>query len=222
MNNLESIALSALQHYAYCPRQCALIHVEQSWTENVFTERGNRLHAKADEPEWEMLEGVRVERALPLYSDTLGLVGRADVVEFLADGTPYPVEYKSGKRKRTPDASTAELNRICDDVQLCAQALCLEEMLNTRVPRGAVFHAGSKRRREIEVNAGLRERTLEVIAAVRTILETRTTPAPVNDARCTHCSLLEACMPDSGLFKRFDPYRVEPDRLEEDHVKGMP
>jgi CRISPR-associated exonuclease Cas4 len=211
MPDLESIALSALQHYAYCPRQCALIHVEQSWTENVFTERGNRLHSKADEPEWEMLEGVRVERALPLYSDTLGLVGRADVVEFLADGTPFPVEYKSGKRKRTPDASTAELNRICDDVQLCAQALCLEEMLKTRVPRGAV----SKRRREIEVNAGLRERTLEVIAAVRTILETRTTPAPVNDARCTHCSLMEACMPDSGMFKRFDPFRLTEDNLTE-------
>jgi CRISPR-associated exonuclease Cas4 len=210
MPDFEPIALSALQHYAYCPRQCALIHVEQSWTENVFTERGNRLHTKADEPEWEMLEGVRVERALPLYSDALGLVGRADIVEFLADGTPYPVEYKSGKKKRSLDASTAELNRICDDVQLCAQALCLEEMLHASVPRGAVFHAGSKRRREIEVNAGLRTRTLEVIDAVRTILETRITPAPVNDARCTHCSLQEACMPDSGSFKRFDPFYLEP------------
>ena len=220
MPDLEPVALSALQHYAYCPRRCALIHVESIWDDNVFTERGNRLHAKADEPEWEMLEGVRVERALPLYSDTLGLVGRADVVEFLSDGTPFPVEYKSGKRKRTPDPSTAELNRICDDVQLCAQALCLEEMLKTSVPRGAVFHAASKRRREIEVNAGLRQRTLEVITAVRAILETRTTPAPVNDARCTHCSLLEACMPDSGMFKRFDPFKPDPFMLEEDHLKG--
>jgi CRISPR-associated exonuclease Cas4 len=207
--DLEPIALSALQHYAYCPRQCALIHVEQVWSENVYTERGNRLHTRADEPEWEMLEGIRVERALPLYSDVLGLVGRADVVEFLSDGTPYPVEYKSGKKKRAPDPSTAELNRLCDDVQLCAQAFCLEEMLHTNIPRGAVFHAASKRRREIELSSGLRTRTLEVIQAVRTMLETRTTPAPVNDSRCTHCSLQEACMPDSGSFKRSDPFQLE-------------
>jgi CRISPR-associated exonuclease Cas4 len=213
MNEGELVQLSSLSQYAYCPRRCALIHVESIWDDNVFTERGNRLHTKADEPEWEMLEGVRVERALPLYSDALGLVGRADIVEFLADGTPYPVEYKSGKKKRSLDASTAELNRICDDVQLCAQALCLEEMLHASVPRGAVFHAGSKHRREIEVNAGLRTRTLEVIDAVRTILETRITPAPVNDARCTHCSSLVACMPDSGSFKRFDPFDLTPSTL---------
>ena len=209
MPDLEPIALSASQHYAYCPRQCALIHVEQVWSENVYTERGARLHTRADEPEWEMLEGVRVERALPLYSDALGLVGRADIVEFLPDDTPYPVEYKSGKKKRTSDATTAELTRLCDDIQLCAQALCLEEMLHTSIPRGAVFHAASKRRREIELSSGLRTRTLEVIQAVRTMLETRTTPAPVNDSRCTHCSLQEACMPDSGSFKRFDPFQVE-------------
>ena len=209
MPDLEPIALSALQHYAYCPRQCALIHVEQTWTENVYTERGNRLHTRADEPEWELLEGVRVERALPLYSDALGLVGRADVVEFLTDGTPFPVEYKSGKRKRAPDPATADLHRLCDDVQLCAQALCLEEMLKVRIPRGAVYHAASKRRREVEVNASLRERTLEVIGAVRAMLEAKTTPAPVNDWRCTHCSLREACMPELHLPERFDPFKLE-------------
>ncbi len=209
MPDLEPIALSALQHYAYCPRQCALIHVEQVWSENVYTERGARLHTRADEPEWEMLEGVRVERALPLYSDALRLVGRADIVEFLPDGTPYPVEYKSGKKKRTSDATTAELTRLCDDIQLCAQALCFEEMMRASIPRGAVYHAGSKRRREIMFTPALRARTLKVIDDVRAMLEARVTPAPVNDARCTHCSLIEACMPDLPTLELFDPFQLE-------------
>jgi CRISPR-associated exonuclease Cas4 len=204
--SLEPIPLSALQHYAYCPRQCALIHVEQTWSDNAHTAHGTRLHARTDEAGTELLMGVRVERALPLYSDALGLAGRADVVEFLRDGTPFPVEYKSGKRKRAADAATAALERLCDDVQLCAQALCLEEMFSAKVPNGAIFHAASRRRRDLEFSAALRERTVEVIDAVRGQLRSGVTPAPVNDSRCTHCSLNAACMPSVRALTTSDPF----------------
>lgn len=93
---LDPIPLSALQHWAYCPRQCALIHVEQVFEDNIFTQRGQALHKRVDDPGFEVRDGLRVERALPLFCDRLGLVGKGDVVEFLADGTPYPVEYKHG------------------------------------------------------------------------------------------------------------------------------
>ena len=209
MPELETIPLSALQHFAYCPRQCALIHLEQIWTDNALTAKGIRNHERADEATTDLLEGVRVERALPLFSDALELSGRADIVEFLADGTPFPVEYKSGKRKRNPDPQTALLEKLCDDVQLCAQGLCLEEMFNTQVPRGAIFHIASKRRRDVEFTSSLRERTLEVIQAVRQQLETGVTPAPVNDARCTHCSLNSACMPTVRTLEANDPFRLE-------------
>jgi CRISPR-associated exonuclease Cas4 len=209
MPELESIALSALQHYAYCPRQCALIHLEQIWTDNAQTAKGIRAHTRADEPNIELLEGVRIERALPLYSDELELVGRADVVEFLADQTPFPVEYKSGKRKKNQDPQTANLEKLCDDIQLCAQALCLEEMLKIRVPRGAIFHIASKRRRDVEFSPALRNRTLEVIQAVRTQFETGITPEPVNDQRCTHCSLNNACMPAVRTLEIHNPFLLE-------------
>jgi CRISPR-associated exonuclease Cas4 len=210
---LESIALSALQHYAYCPRQCALIHLEQIWTDNAQTAKGIRAHTRADEPNIELLEGVRIERALPLYSDELELVGRADVVEFLADQTPFPVEYKSGKRKKSQDPETANLERLCDDIQLCAQALCLEEMLKVRVPRGAIFHIASKRRRDVEFSPALRNRMLEVIEAVRTQFETGITPEPVNDQRCTHCSLNNACMPAVRTLELHNPFLLLEDTL---------
>ncbi len=120
----DYVLISALQHYAYCPRQCALIHIEQTFEENLYTLRGHRVHEKVNTPEYELIEGVRVDRALPLWSHQLGLTGIADVVEFLNDSTPYPVEYKSGSRKP----------RDADDIQLCAQALCLEEMFQRPVP----------------------------------------------------------------------------------------
>ena len=203
------IPLSSLMHYAYCPRRCALIHIESIWEDNEFTAKGIRNHERADEATTDLLEGVRVERALPLFHDALELTGRADIVEFLADGTPFPVEYKSGKRKRSPDPQTALLERLCDDVQLCAQGLCLEEMFGIRVPKGAIFHIASKRRRDVEFTPSLRERTLEVIQAVRQQLETAVTPAPVNDARCTHCSLNSACMPAVRTLPSSDPFKLE-------------
>lgn len=182
--------ISALQHYSYCPRQCALIHVEQVFDENLYTLRGNRAHKKAhDDSERTIEEGVRVERGTPLFSERLGLIGKADVVEFHEDGTPtgapYPVEYKSGPRRESRH----------DDVQLCAQAMCLEEMLGKPVPRGAVYHHGSRRRREVLFDAGLKSMTEETIFEVRRLLVEGTLPAPVADARCPKCSLLDACMP---------------------------
>ncbi len=181
----DPVLISALQHYLYCPRQCALIHVEGTYDENLYTLRGNRAHERVDTPEHEFIAGVRVERALPLFSDRLGLVGKADVVEFLADGTPYPVEYKVGARKL----------READDVQLCAQALCLEEMLEVTVPEGSLYYARTRRRRVVAFDEALRERVVTTTEAVRGLFHQDVLPPPVADDRCPKCSLIDACMP---------------------------
>jgi CRISPR-associated exonuclease Cas4 len=182
----EYVMLSALQHFAFCPRQCALIHLEQAWTENIYTLRGLRVHETVDSPGDELIEeGVRVERSLPLASHRLEIKGIADVVEFLPDGTPYPVEYKSGRKKA----------RDADEIQLCAQALCLEEMFNCAVPVGAIFYHGSRRRREVEFDQALRTLTMQTITDTRTMLNVSTLPPPVADRRCQDCSLIETCMP---------------------------
>lgn len=177
--------ISALEHYSYCPRQCALIHVEQVFDENLYTLRGRRVHERTHDPESAVEEGVRVERGLSLFSERLGLVGKADVVEFRLDGTLYPVEYKSGPRRESRH----------DDVQLCAQAMCLEEMLGRDVTRGAVYHYASRRRREVVFDPELRSLTEETIQEVRRMLITATVPPPVADVRCPKCSLFDACMP---------------------------
>lgn len=181
----DAIAISALQHYSYCPRQCALIHAEQAWDENVHTLRGQALHERVDTPESRAEGAVRVERALPLYSRRLGLVGRADVVEFLPDGTPFPVEYKHGPRRAT----------LHDDLQLAAQALCLEEMLGRPVPRGAIFHHSSRRRREVAITAALRAMVEELTPTIRAMLGSAQLPPPTADARCQECSLADLCQP---------------------------
>ena len=189
MSNLDlhPIMLSALQHYSYCPRQCALIHQEQIFEDNVFTIRGHLAHERVDSGESGMEYGLRVERALPLFSERLGLVGKADVVEFLEDGTPYPVEYKQGKRQQ----------KLHDEVQLAAQALCLEEMTGKAVSEGAIYHHKTRRRRVVLIDASLREYTLALIEQVRALLATSVLPPPVDDrALCENCSLLEACQPD--------------------------
>lgn len=181
----DAIAISALQHYSYCPRQCALIHAEQAWDENVHTLRGQAVHERVDTPESRAEGAVRVERALPLYSRRLGLVGRADVVEFLPDGTPFPVEYKHGPRR----------TRVHDDLQLTAQALCLEEMLGRPVPRGAIFHHSSRRRREVVITAALRTMVEELTPTIRAMLGSGQLPPPAADARCKECSLADLCQP---------------------------
>jgi CRISPR-associated exonuclease Cas4 len=185
METDDYVMLSALQHYVYCARQCALIHVEQVWDENIYTLRGQRVHEKVDIPDSEIVEGIRVERALPLWSHQLGLTGIADLVEFAENGTAYPVEYKSGSKKP----------RKADDVQLCAQAICLEEMFGQPVPKGAIFHHASKRRREVIFTADLRSLVAETTKKVRQLIQTGNVPNPVADSRCPDCSLIDACMP---------------------------
>lgn len=185
MHEDDWVPISALQHYSYCPRQCALIHIEQVFDENLYTLRGRAVHELVDTPDSAMTAGRRIERALPLYSMRLGLVGKADVVEFLPDGTPYPVEYKHGPRRPSQH----------DDLQLAAQALCLEEMTGRPVPQGAIFHHSSRRRREVEISAALRAEVERLVPLMRDMLVNGTLPPPVNDARCHHCSLQDACQP---------------------------
>jgi len=187
----DPIMLSALEHYAYCPRQCALIHLEQVWSENLYTMRGRDVHERVDEISAHDVGAVRYERALPIWSRRLGLTGKADMVEFHGD-VPYPVEYKSGRHRRGAP----------ETLQLCAQALCLEEMLGVAVPKGALFWHGSRERREIDFTAAMKEQVEKVATSVAEMLESRMVPPPVNDQRCEHCSLKESCLPAVVADKR--------------------
>lgn len=186
-----SVPLSALQHHAFCPRQCALIHIERQWAENTLTAEGRVLHDKAHEPGRESRRDVRLARALPLQSAALGLHGVADVVEFHRepDGAwrPFPVEYKRGRPKHEP----------IDAVQLCAQALCLEEMFTTAVPRGVIFYGATHRRHDVEFDAPLRAATQRLAAEVHAMIASGKTPAPVFAPRCRSCSLLDLCKPQA-------------------------
>jgi CRISPR-associated exonuclease Cas4 len=189
----EPIALSALQHWAYCPRQCGLIHLEQAFDDNLHTLRGHATHAKVDQPGVETAKGLRIERALPLWHDNLGLIGKADVVEFLPNGTPYPVEYKQGSRHKA--ASIA----ACDDLQVAAQALCLEAMTGRPVPEGAIYYASSKRRRVVAIDEALRQAVGDTAAAVHAMLCSERLPPPLTGElaaqRCRGCSLVNRCQP---------------------------
>jgi CRISPR-associated exonuclease Cas4 len=194
MEQDDFIMLSALQHYSYCPRQCALIHEEQSFAANVHTARGDAAHTLVDLEGYERRAGLRIERAMPLFCERLGLIGKADVVEFFPDGTPYPVEYKHGPRRQ----------RTHDDIQLAAQALCLEEMLGRSVSVGAIYHASSHRRREVAITPDLRQLVASTTLAIRALLQSGEMPPAANDARCRECSLIDLCQPQmlAGQAKR--------------------
>lgn len=184
----QLLSLSALQHYVYCPRQCALIHLEQQWSENRFTAEGRAQHERVDRPEHEMRDGVRVEYAVLLRSLRLGLIGKADVVEF-HELKVFPVEHKRGRPKPTH----------CDWVQLCAQALCLEEMLNVQVPEGAIFYGQPRRRQQVEFTPQLREETEAVCAALHQLIRSgKTPPAEYEKKKCDACSLNDICMPQAS------------------------
>ncbi|MEC9435128.1 MAG: CRISPR-associated protein Cas4 [Pseudomonadota bacterium] len=188
----DPIPISALQHLVYCPRQAALIHLERLWAENRFTAEGDVLHRVADKGGARRARGLRRVHALPLGSVRLNLFGIADLVEFEAgpDGreTPFPVEYKRGKPK---------LHRA-DEVQLCAQALCLEEMTGATVPRGALYYAGTKRRQVVPFDDGLRTLTEAAAVELAELLASRVTPPPTpHRARCRACSLIDMCRPDA-------------------------
>ncbi len=183
----DFIPISALTHYVYCPRRCALVHLEQQWTENRYTAEGQVLHERVDSNKSDTSGSVRIVRTLPLCSHRLGLSGQADVVEFHQGGTVFPVEYKHGKPK---------INR-CDEVQLCAQALCLEEMLDIYIDDGALFYGKRRRRTIIAFDAVLRELTEQVVDQVHQMWAGGVTPPADYDLKCDHCSLLNICLPKS-------------------------
>lgn len=182
----DPIPISALQHWTYCRRQAALIHLDGVWSDNPFTRRGSLRHERVDTPGADSRGDVRVERALPLCSRRLNLAGRADAVEFHPDGRVVPIEYKSGRRKA----------RYADELQLCAQAICLEEMFDRAVPEGAIFHAPERRRRRVVFTAALREGVESAARAFAEAMNRATLPPPANDRRCPDCSLRRLCLPE--------------------------
>ncbi len=207
----DFIQISALQHYVFCPRQCALIHVEDAWNENVYTVRGGILHQKVDTDTYETRGTLKTVRGLRIHSFRLGIVGRADVVEFYkpkhGSGTPelLPVEFKAGKPKHD----------ISDEVQLCAQALCLEEMLarttwsgglNPSVRHGAFFYGRIRRRVQVEIGDQLRKQTEEIIAAVHDIVSRKHVPQAKYMEKCKRCSLYDICQPKAMSERRLGQY----------------
>lgn len=197
----ELLAISALQHLAFCERQWGLIHLEGAWAENQLTAEGRVLHERAHEADWEVRGDQCIARGLPLRSLRLGLVGVADVVEFFPDpaGTalprakghwrPMPVEYKRGRPKRGS----------CDEVQLCAQALCLEEMLDTPIPEGALFYGQTRRRSDVTFGPELRAQTEALAQRLHALTAGGRTPsAAYAKAKCDRCSIREQCMPKTA------------------------
>lgn len=178
------ITISALEHHAYCPRQAAIIHVDGVWMDNAHTVRGARGHRRVDQSPSRAERGRRVVRGLALWSEELGLTGRADAVEVLADGSIEPVEYKHGRR-----------HGRAADIQLCAQALCLEEMIGCAIVQGHVWYAGPRRRSKVLLDEELRQLTINTIDELRRCFVERQLPPAVNDERCGDCQLLGYCLP---------------------------
>lgn len=202
------IQLSALQHAVFCMRQCALIHLEGTWTENSLTVGGRVLHERVDRREHETRRSIRLATAVRLSSHRLGVTGIADMIEFHrcddasgdADAKtasplvgapglwrPFPIEYKRGKPK----------SHRADEVQLCAQAMCLEEMLNVVVPAGALFYGEMRRRVDVAFDEGLRSFTVQTAEAVHWMLAGREIPSAERGKWCDSCSLVDDCLPDS-------------------------
>jgi len=188
---LESLPLSALQHFAFCPRQCALIHIERQWVENRLTAEGRVLHDKAHDAGNENRRDIRIARALPLQSTMLRLHGVADIVEFhrQAGGSwqPFPIEYKRGRPK--PDS--------IDTVQLCAQAICLEEMLGQSIPAGAIYYGTTHRRHDVVFDTALRAETTRLSIATHALIAAGRTPSPRFMPKCRSCSFLDLCRPEA-------------------------
>lgn len=205
MKEEETINISAINQYAYCPRRCGLIYLENEFSDNIYTLRGNAEHERVDQAGHIVArDGAKVEYALPVWSDLLLVIGKCDVVEFWPDGDIYPVEYKHGARN----------NWLNDNLQLAAQAMCLEEMFGKRVERGAIYHHRSRRRREIIVTQELKQHVKNTLAAIRSMLVSRRMPPPLSDKRCSACSLRDLCQPEAlaasagrsaALVALFDP-----------------
>jgi CRISPR-associated exonuclease Cas4 len=190
----DLLPISALQHLLYCDRQCALIHIERLWAENQATVEGRNLHNRAHAGKAESRKANRQARSLMVRSLTLGIWGQTDVVEFQSNpnappAPPFPVEYKRGK----PKAHDA------DRVQLCAQALCLEEMLGVSIPAGALFYGRTRRRQEVALDPSLRQITLNTIDRLHELISSRRTPHPIYEkTKCEPCSLKNLCLPEAN------------------------
>lgn len=182
----QLLPISALQHLLYCERQCALIHLEHQWVENRFTAEGAVLHRAAHSGRSEKRRDLRNVRSLPVHSLELGLCGVADVVRIERGKGIAPVEYKRGRPKRND----------CDRVQLCAQALCLEEMLGIEVPQGDLFYGKTRRHTRVDFDVSLRQRTRDAAARVHALIRSRQTPPAEPGPKCKHCSLRSVCMPE--------------------------
>jgi CRISPR-associated exonuclease Cas4 len=192
----ELIPISALNQYSYCPRRCALIHIEQAWTENRFTAEGRIMHERVHDESRESRGDVRIDYGVSLRSLRLGLIGKADVVEFhrQPDGSwlPFPVEYKRGKPKADD----------CDLVQLCAQAICLEEMLSVAIPEGALFYGQTRHRLDVAFDEALRRETEETAHLAHDLIASGQTPPPAYEKRCESCSLMADCLPKTIQKRR--------------------
>ena len=192
----DLLPLSALQHIAFCERQCALIYTEQVWAENRLTVEGKILHEHVHEESRESRGDIRIDYGVSLRSLRLGLIGKADVVEFhrQPDGSwhPFPVEYKRGKPKADD----------CDKVQLCAQAICLEEMLSVAIPEGALFYGQTRHRLDVVFDEALRRETEETAQRAHDLIASGRTPPPVYEKRCESCSLMAECLPKTIQKRR--------------------
>lgn len=195
----DFIMISALQHYVYCPRQCGLIHVDDVWSENLFTTRGNILHEKVDTDTYETRGTKKTVRGLRIHSYRLGITGRCDVVEFRTSPNGdevLPVEFKSGEPK----------DDISDKVQLCAQVFCLEEMLNTKITTGAFFYGKIRRRDVVEIDNNLRMQTENIIGSVREIVSKKIVPPAEYSAKCRNCSIQNICQPKAMNKRKLQQY----------------
>jgi CRISPR-associated exonuclease Cas4 len=181
----DLLPLSALQHLVFCERQCALIHIEQVWSENQFTAEGRALHERTHSQTAETRQGRKKERGMPVRSLELGVAGMTDVVEFGETGVPFPVEYKRGRPKKGN----------MDEIQLCAEAICLEEMLGKKIPEGALFYGKTRRRKTVRFDDLLRAQTKDAAVRLHSLLDSGVTPPPAYGPKCKSCSLAEICLP---------------------------
>ncbi|UED88649.1 CRISPR-associated protein Cas4 [Streptomyces profundus] len=201
------VPLSALEHFAYCPRQSGLILLEDAFEDDVATVRGTLLHQRVDTPGNRGRGSVRTLHALPVWNDDLGLVGVCDAVELHADGSVLPVEHKSGRYRPGGPA----------DLQVAGQAMCLEAMFHTTIEQAAIYSATDRRRHQITVDAPLREQVMNVTEAVRQMITSASLPSPVTDGRCRRCSMVDSCMPrvlaDDRRYRQGlrDLYRTTPE-----------
>jgi CRISPR-associated exonuclease Cas4 len=207
----DLLPLSAMQHLVFCERQCCLIHIEQAWAENRLTAEGRLMHERVHGQESESRGDTVIVRGLKLRSLALGLSGVADVVEFhkVDKGIslpgkrglwrPFPVEYKRGKPKKDR----------CDEVQLCGQAVCLEEMLKAKIDSGALYYGAQHRRHEVAFDNSLREETARIAERLHALIGAGVTPPARYEKKCERCSLIDICVPEAGKRKDVGRYLEE-------------